>query len=397
MILSKLRGMNVGTRVRLDLINQKRVTILVVDPKNATVYVDEFSSQGYTVEVATDPSNMYAMLCENGPPGFLMISNQFESAMAKMMPEFCVKRFKIPIFLFRETMDLPAPEMNEKMFGPDIVPLEDASPANLLKNMENFEQICRARLAAKVEKEMAANMKDEGAPAAEPGPPSESVNFENRSPDQILVRLKENLNLRDVLLEAQDVLTLHSCKVSNAAGRGYFIFAFPVRDKDHQTAPSLETIKEIIGEVFGSQVQIEDLGLPVPEGFFSALLEGADELASGTLGPQELFLVYYRNKSDVEEPEVRMIGDNFLIPMEEWWTRLPLPVHTYVYFERNQKRLLYIRPGSSLRREAFRRFQRKGFIFLAVDPVDFASYRKIRELVHVSNATGESSAIATAA
>lgn len=385
--------MGIVGRSRIDFkqMNAKRISILVANPENAGRLVDYFSRHQYEIQVSSDASALYAELCEKGAPGFVFVSTQIDGPMAKMMPDFVVKRFRVPVILFNESKDLPLPPtLSPQSLPPEIIPANEMEPDQLLHTLENFDEVYKARLAERAS----------GARPADPVLESESetapefdleLALSSKS-EQVFRLVKEAFVPGDVPIVEEDVLTLHACKVADPTGRGYFVFAFPVRSGEHQPDQALVILESRVREAAGEGAVIENLMEAVPARFFRELKERSDEVVEGRLGDMEMVLLYFRNRDDVAEPVTRLADDKCLIPIEEWWCRLPLPCHTYVWLERNNKRILYVRPGDCLRPESFERFRRKGLQHLMVEATDFPHYRRIREMVHIADNLGAVSA-----
>lgn len=372
--------------------NPKRITILVADPANVGRITDYFTRHQYAIDITTDASSLYGQLCEKGAPGFVFISTQIDGPMAKMMPDFVVKRFRVPVILFNESKDLPLPPaFSPQSLPPEIIPANELEPEQLLHTLENFDEVYKARLA-----ERAA-----GSKSADPlidSPEAEKAQFDmelalTSKSEKVFHLVKEAFEPHAIGVKDDDVLTLHACKVADPSGRGYFIFAFPVRSGEHQPDQALVILESRVREAAGEGALIEHVMEGVPARFFHELKSRSDEVIEGTLGDMDMILLYFRNRNDVAEPATKISDRNCLVPMEEWWCRLPLPCHTYVWLERNNKRILYVRPGDCMRVESFERFRRKGLEHLMVDANDFPHYRKIREMVHIADNLGEARSV----
>lgn len=345
--------------------------MLVADEANAASMRDFFQAQGFTVEVFSEASKLYDALCKNGPPGFVFISTQADGPMAKMMPDFVVKRFRTPVFLFRE--DPQAPSVHEpsaSILPPEILLAADYGHEQLLETLQKFEEVYETRLRgpAKPETEKTA------LPAQKEASRSEEV----------LRLIKEAFVPDNVPVAEDDVLTLHACKVSDPSGQGYFVFAFPCRGEQKDFDQAMLVLETRVREAAGDSAIIEHLAQAVPANFFKNIQSHSDEVISGKLGGWEMVLLYFRNRKEVAEPEAQILREDVLIPVEEWWTSLPLPCSAYVWLQLNGRKVLYVRSGDRLRVESFDRFKVKGHSHLAVSASDFDHYLKIREIVRVA-------------
>lgn len=370
-------------KLQFSQMNRQRISVLVAEEANADPLRSFFEGHGYLVEVFTEASKLYNGLCKNGPPGFVFVSTQSQGPMSRMMPDFVVKRFKTPVFLFREDPARPPleGEPSAASLPPEIVLALDHEPDQILRTMTSFEDLYETRLkngpAPERGEERARPSRDE-TPSPAAGGPSRS--------ESVLQRIKDAFEPRPVEMAKDDVLTLHACRVSDPDGRGYFVFGFPARAGEDADGlnEALLILESRVREAAGESAVIEHLVQGVPAPFFEEIRDRSDEVVSGKLGDHEMILLYFRNREEIKTPETRPLPAEILVPVEEWWTRLPLPCSAYVWLELNDRKILYVRSGDRLRDESLERFRRKGCTHLAVEVDDFEHYLRIREIAMVA-------------
>ncbi|MBX3032401.1 MAG: hypothetical protein KF865_00625 [Bdellovibrionaceae bacterium] len=366
---------------RLDpsRLDTRRVTILVSNRENLAPYLERFLHHNYKVEVTTDATELYVLLCRDDNPGFVMISTQIEGTMERMMADFVAKRFRVPVLLFEETLQDSRPGVSAEAVGPHVRPIGRPEPESLVQMLREFDFSGMKKwsftLAPEAETKQEFRMNDAAEAAARP------------CSERVFVKLREVVEKTSGPLRA-DVMALHACRVDDPEGRGYFVFAFPALDSSAEPDEALLILESRVREVAGPGAAIECLVQAVPGDFFEKLRERSDEVVDGRVGDREMILLYYRNRQQIEEADTRVVNENFLVPVEDWWVDLPLPVHTYVWLEKNKRRVLYVRPGDRLRPEALSRLKSRGIGHLAIDPADLIQYQRIREMVHVARNAG---------
>lgn len=362
----------------LSQINRARVTILCARSENVSALAGFLNEKGFVVDVTTTPQDFYARLSDEKKPGLAMISSQMDGLMTKMMPEFVAKRFGAPVLLFEESLELPSPEDSPATLLPEVIPLGRVSPEELLAQIQGVEQIYESRYTAGLSGQKSQPRHVRPEPEKEKGPVVSELVFE---------KLKKALTPSTINVSDEDVFTLHTCHVRDPKGRGYFIFAFPIRGDEKVLERTVAALEEKIRETVGADAKIERLVQGVPARFYQELMSRSDEIIAGQVDGCEMVLAYFRDPvANYVEPEVKVSGENFLVPVEEWWTRLPLPCHAYYWMEKNKKRLLYIRPGDRLREETFERLTSRGASHMAIEANDLEAYSKIREIIHMARA-----------
>lgn len=364
-----------GKKIDFKKVNRQRISILCANAENVTSMATFLSERGFTVEVSTTPSDYYAKLGE-GAPGIALVSTQIDGMMAKMMPDFVNRRFGMPAILFQEDTSVPGqPDLTAMALNPGIFPMNGKDPVQLIHHIENLEEEYERRC--------------KGLP---PMPTPEAGKPETLTSEGVFEVLRSAFAPTQIVIKDDDVLTLHTCKVADPAGKGFFVFAFPVRNSETHLDQALLILETKIREVAGGDAQIEHFVKGVPAAFYRELMKNSDEIVTGMIGDCEMLLAYFKNRPEEREKvdeKFEVAGELSLVPMEEWWTRMPMPVHAYVWLQRNGKRILYVRPGHLLRKKSFDRFVQKGFMSMGIDTVDLETYKKIREIVHLSRAASD--------
>ncbi len=358
-------------KLNLTAMNQQRVTILVADVANIAELQAGLVAQGFLVDVCTDAKKLYSELSVNGAPGYVFISRALTDPMAKILPDFVTKHFKVPVFLFRES-DSGQVEFDPGTLPPEIMPLASLDPERVINDLKGFPELYVARVRDGVSTQMPITPSEE--PLVDSG----------RAQEQIMHALKNVFEISEFKLEKNEPLVLHTLRVSEGTTNEHFVFASPSRAQS--MAEALDVIqgcvKMVLGEDNSRLLRIDE---GVQNWFFDELKSRADEALVGQLKGSEVCVLYFGDRAPVAEVSAKEVTEGtFIVPMEEWWTYIALPCPAYLWLGLNERRILFVRAGQQMRIEAFDRLRARGYEILAVDGSRLTYYRQIREMVRVA-------------
>lgn len=367
------------TKINFQTLDRRRVHLLCSRVENGEKVAQGLSDRGYIVELSTSAQEFYQRVSV-GKPGFALVSTAMEGEMAKLLPDFLTKRFHVPVILFKEHESSPEPK--DFMPGPLVpeIQLSDGSDlADLGKMMEGFEE----RYALEVE-----GLIKVASPVTTSKTPSKVF----KTADAIFALLEQRVVKRQIALNPEEALQVHSYSVPDPEGKGAFVFAFPCTDVIG-FQDTLLALENMIREQLGEGAAIENLVESVHKDFYQGLSSNADRVIQGTMDGCELLVAFFGHPTAAPaEGDTRLENGSWLVPVEEWWTQLPLPCQAFVWMEKNQRHVLYINSGARMRSESLTRFRTKGFMFLSVANGDYESFKKIRELARLVPAGGASAA-----
>lgn len=364
------------TKICFHSLDRKRVHLLCSRVENGEQVAQGLSERGYVVELSTSPQEFYQRVSV-GKPGFAMVSTAMEGEMAKLLPDFLTKRFQVPVILFKEHESSPEPK--DFMPGPlvpEIQLSEGSGVGDLNKMLEGFEE----RYALEVE--------GLGKKPVADAPKAVSKVF--KTADAIFALLEQRVTKRPVALNPDETLQVHSYSVPDPEGKGAFVFAFPCPDVIG-FEDTLLALENMIREQLGEGTTIENMVESVHKDFYQSLSSNADRVIQGTMDGCELLVAFFGHPTEAPAASDTKLGNGaWLVPVEEWWTQLPLPCQAFVWMEKNQRHVLYIKTGARLRGESLTRFRAKGFMFLSVSQNDYENFKKIRELARLVPGTQQS-------
>lgn len=355
----------VRQRLGLTQIEAKQIYLVCSLQENAERLSQAFVEQGFECKLARDSQDMYRLLCDN-PPGYVLISNELASGMGKLLPDFVMKRFGLPVLLVREHDQAPTlPSAASLPIG--IQPVESCDPGEMLQAVRNFEALTQERLEGRSPK-----------PSANEAP----VRTGPRLVEKVVASLREAFIEEPLVLAPDAVLTLHACRISDEQGESCVLLGFPSGEGVGELAEAMVIIETRVKEIAGADASLEKITDQMTRADFERLVQNASNRVQGKLAERELIIVHFESVEWTEEmislQESEMVT---LVPLEAWWTELSLPCHAYLWMPTNKRRVLYVRPGQTLRAEAFERFASKGQFLLAVDPADYEQFRRWRNLI----------------
>ena len=358
-----------STKTQIQKWNRHKVHILGAPHHSYEGQIELLKKAGLEVELSTTIPDLYQSLC-NAEPGAVLISSSFSGPAGMMAPEFVHRRFGVPVVLFAEKEDAPVSRDWEMETVPDeIVIVNSMNPEDLLTTIHNWEEKVlekksnrlkkRAGITSsskadygKLIKAIGAVLGETGEAGGEAGTPSEA---------------KE--------------ITVCSLLVPHTQGRGAFIFSFP-SGTDLEKTESLEEVLTLIKAQLGTEPRFEVLTEKADAEMIKRLKNEADHVTSGTISGSGVVVAFIENLPQDFSMQEQPQGENqWLVPIEDWWSEIALPCEVKLWLEQNQRTVLYVRTGRKILNESVNRLKKAGVSQLCVPTESIQKFRDFRDLI----------------
>lgn len=362
------------------------MVILCQSPDNVTDIKLQLESKGYRVAVEISVTN-FMIHIEQNKPGFVLISKSLKSGMALQLPTFLQKKFKVPVMMFTERS--VNAHLNEHINSGENQPEEKSSTSQSISVTSKHKE----PEILNMQSEAAEDVVDKLSNFEE----DYKKQFWSASPAEVKIADKAISTIQDNILKTKDVawndekeLELHSLKVKDPSGEGYFIVALP-EVPEAEKEKLIADLEAQVQEHLGIEAHIEKLTNKVKFKQYKKITENSSKVLKGMFGEQEIILAFTQEIPEADLTAVQVMEDAFMVPIEVWWTEIPLNFRVYHYMPVNNKRLLYVKPGRMLQPETLDRFSRKGVKKMLIPAEEIDAYRRLQELALVSRASSSAS------
>lgn len=368
--------MDTKRQIDFDKLNRRRISILCKSPGGVTSIKEHLESKGFLVEVETSVTNFFTLLCDQ-QPGFALVSRNLEGSMAKQLPEFLQKRFKIPVMLFQEVEpssvygedpnEVKSTKATQSRPSAEIIHLKSSRAEDLENHINEFENHYLNSLSKSkiLNPNISANDRPQGAyPKA-------------------WSRLKKSIELAKGELSLTNPnlhLDLYNVKVRDSFSENLILIALPEGSHEEKNKAlqkiefELKKESEEVGEI---QAVPENLA----NALFGDLCKKASDSISGHLLGYEVQISIFSQIHEPDETSVSIFGSHFLVPIEDWWTTHGLAFHAYLWLAINHKKILYVKRGGRLTQRSLENFRKYNLNSMMINAEDMPTYRSLRQIV----------------
>lgn len=371
--------METRKQIDFDKLNRRRISILCKSHSGVISIKEHLESKGFFVEVETSVTNFFTLLC-NQQPGFALVSRNLEGSMAKQLPEFLQKRFKIPIMLFQEVetnsiqcenpIEVKSSKILQNSTTAEIIHLKSSSAEDLENHINEFENHYLNSLS-KLKKT---------------APPSATLERQLEAYPKSWSRLKnsiEPVNGEQGSSNHSTHLDLYNVKVKDPFSENLILIALPdgSHEEKNRTLHKIEIeLKKESDEVGEIQAIPENLA----HALFGDLCKKANDSTSGMLLGSEVHISIFNEVHEPDETSVSIFGSHFLVPIEDWWTTHGLAFHAYLWLAINHKKILYVKRGSRLSQRSLENFRKYNLNSMMINAEDMPTYRSLRQIVSLA-------------
>jgi hypothetical protein len=337
---------------------------------------EAFAAQGKVAHVYTDPSILFRQI-ENGGKGVVLISRNVRHPMARIIPDFLVGRFHLPVILFQESFALPLAFQKEAITTKQQIVQLDGGFEAVLDFTKDFEKNYLAEI------DPSLNL-----------PKVRSLRMTSRGVFEKLHTLFDRKKPNAPSMNVQ----IASFKIRDPKGLGYFVFGIPIRKGGPASQSQIDEIQSFLKKSLSAEIEIQVMRESVKYGFFKDLRENSELSVSGEMQGLEMVALYFNNLSESNlQKEFSFNEQLALVPVEDWWMKLPLPCNTYIWLNKSGRKILYVRASARMSEQSYDRFQKKGVSHLSISLEDVPQFQGWRELISLTKPKDSTLPIATAA
>jgi hypothetical protein len=363
--------------IDIENIDRRRISILCKSHHNIDGIKDFFKAKGFRVDIETSVTNFFSHL-QDIRPGFVLVSKSIESSMAKELPEFLQKKFKIPVILFQEIIP-EIPTDNEK---------SQHTKNDLTVNKVNVSGIVHVGSNSEIEihnellsfESLFEKMTLEKEVAKELSPSNIKKDFELGH--LVMNQISQQIEINDISFNEVEKIQVFSFCVQDPQGEGHFFFALPVKPDQKDTFDTIKKLATDITNSLGIDAKIENVSTKVNHSLFKDLQKKSDRAITGFFGSQEISVSYFEGSPARMEEEISIKGSSFLVPVEQWWTHLALNFRAYLWLEKNNKKILYLKKGYPLSESALSKFKDFSVEKMMIHPDDLPMYKIQKRMIY---------------
>lgn len=361
-------------------VDKKKVFILCQSQDHVKAIASHLETKDLSVQIETSLTHFFNRLEAETRPGFILISRSLKSGMGAQLPGFLQRRFKVPVLTFNEIAesppytqtsllrDSPPASLHPKnSLTPEImhIPIK-ASESEIYSMISGFEQQYQQQLEVRDENRL-------------------KVQVDLKNVDEVKLRLWETSQslVEEKLLEwnPEKKLQIHGVQIEGADYQSLSLFACPVEISPEELEEFRSRLKQQI-LLSDPQALLRDHNLPSGLSWehLQNILPAFENFTTGLHNTSEVVLAnHVALKKDFSDPRPEPQG-GFHVPVEDWFAEQNLVFNLYLWLDRSQKKVLYVKTGRSLRPESLHRFKTKGLTSLLISEEDKDLYQVLRFL-----------------
>ncbi len=357
--------------IDFDKIDQRKVSILCKHPESIQGLVQFLQSKKFDVHFEKVPGSFFQSI-NNLKPGFVMISHEMNDFMGKLFPLFIQKKFNIPVLLFHELQpkkENTSLKASTQSFS-SIRSLSQNAPELIHREIERFRENYNENL------QRFSNSKS---------PPSIKKLRDQRIQQQedLMKQLDEKIQKGLPVLDNKEQLQLLSIKVTDPNGHGAFLF-FTELPKGKVLSDFKKSLLLDLQLSENQEIILEPVEGEISQKIFRKLKNNSDRVLNGFWGDLPVSVLYYIDvKEASHQDEITVTENGYLVPVENWWSQVPLTFNAHIWFRENNKKILYIHRGDYFPQENLARFVVKHQQFL-INGNDFHAFQQMSEIASLA-------------
>lgn len=349
-------------------IEKNRISVLCQDSGKVQGLVQMFEAAGFTVTIETSITGFFSHL-DTSPPGFVLLSRSFNSALGQQLPGFLQRKFNVPIVTFAEDTGVLDPLKGAAggkgvNFSPEILHLKSTTPQHkIVEHLRGFEKDYQSRVEA------LDKLKN-----------GELVVEEEQLENKIWASLETAVQEKIFEWDVSKSICLQALQMHGPKGHTILLWGAPSEITEAQKNELLDKIQGLLGTALGdTKVEWVSLEDSVELSRLYELNRKADNQLSCELSGVEMVFSIFHNR-DINRETLRAAKDGFHVPLEDWIARHRVSFRLYLWLESNQKKVLYVKPGLSMFLRSFERFRKRGLQSMFIDQQDLRRYEVTRAM-----------------
>lgn len=193
------------------------------------------------------------------------------------------------------------------------------------------------------------------------------------------IMLEKNL---DDKISSNDYLNLATVKIYDPSSEGCFLIAIPEGLDRDIFIKQVEKIQKLISAHIGSNINIEIVEEKIKKEVYDSIKKSSKKVMEGDFEGQDLLISFFKMPSEkVKSFETVIKNEMCLIEVEDWWSKIPLPVNAYIFLELNNRKILYIRHGQAAPSDLSERLNAKSQNHLWIEEKELHKYKQIRYIM----------------
>jgi hypothetical protein len=359
--------------IDFDKMDSKKISLLCRHPENISGLVEFLKGKQLEVFVCKNSAEFFQSLSLN-KPGFAMISNDVNNSMGRIFPNFIQRKFKIPVLLFSDEQNRAAKETMEKPHSNAAVrALHQTNPEHVHDEIVKFKH--------NYEAEVSKLAKSQGVA---PGQDLTQQRLQRQT--QLLGYLRQKFGANEAdkqstvssKIDQLESISISTVKIHDPEGQGCFLFAtaIPADENKESLKKSLQESLQMLGE---KELVVESIEGCVNNEFYQRLKNNSDKTLLGHFGKEEVCVLYYENAQVNNWDEISMNEEGYLVPVDEWWSKMPLNFNACIWLAENSKRILYMKKGTVFPESSMLRFKERDQKILVLNQ-EFQDFQHMAEL-----------------
>jgi hypothetical protein len=357
--------------IDFETMDTKKICILCRHPEQIASLVEFLKTKQLEVFVCKNSADFFKSLSVN-KPGFALISNDMNDSMGRVFPSFIQRKFKIPVLLFNDESNRVAGAANisDKMDANiDVKTLHQNNPEKVHEEIVKFKQSYELSIA---------RMADSNGVPPHEELKQKRLQRQMKLMGQLESKIVSSFVESDKPLDQENNLMVSTVKIQDPAGQGCFLFASAVPTKENQGRLK-ENIQEALKTIGEHNLMVESMDSSINKEFYHQLKDNSDRALQGHWGEDELCVLYYENAQVNNWEEITLSEEGYLVPVDEWWSKMPLNFNACLWLDSNGKRILYIRKGSAFPERSIARFKQKDQKVLVLNK-EFQHFQQMADL-----------------
>lgn len=206
----------------------------------------------------------------------------------------------------------------------------------------------------------------------------------NIASKNILFSLQEQIIESDIErnISSNDYLNIAMVKIFDSTHEGCFLMAIPERVEHDVFLKQLDKLKSLFSKNLGSSINIEIVEEKIRKEVYDDLKKTSQKVIEGDFEGQDLLVSFFKMPSDrVNSFETVVKNEMCLVEVQEWWSKVPLPVNAYIFLELNNKKILYIRNGQAVPNDLSARLNAKSHNHLWIEERELHKYKQFHYIM----------------
>lgn len=211
----------------------------------------------------------------------------------------------------------------------------------------------------------------------------------NMASKNILFSLQEQIVETDIErnISSNDYLNMAMVKIFDLTHEGCFLMAIPERVEHDTFLKQIDKLKNLFSKNLGSSINIEVVEEKIRKEVYDDLKKSSQKVIEGDFEGQDLLVSFFKMPSDrVISFETVVKNEMCLVEVEEWWSKVPLPVNAYIFLELNNKKILYIRNGQAVPNDLSARLNAKSHNHLWIEEKELHKYKQFHYIMSLPQA-----------